>query len=862
VSLDLIGLSVDIGGRRIVSDVDITVPTAASSACSAPTAAGSRPSSRPSTGSTARSPARCSSTEPTCWPCAQGRRPPVAVVAQESTVEFDFTVFEMVMIGRTPHKRAFDRDDEADRAIVAEAIERVGCEHLAHRSFNTLSGGEKQRVLIARAIAQGADHLILDEPTNHLDIRYQIEILELVAGLGSRSWPPCTTSAWPPCSATPSISWPTALDRRRRPPEGGDHHRDGAPRLRRRRPGRRAPRDRDAPPHPPGDPAREGRTPLTAGPSSEPAHQIQSVPPKEPVPSLRPLRPRLYGAPGVALDRSPPASPAAALVDLSAGRRLRRAATANYPVTVSNCGTYRSPTPRPRPGPCPTTSTPPRTCWPSASSRTWWATSASTGDGPVGKPVPPSIWPPSRGQGRLERLLHLEKLVGLHPDFLFAGWNYGLQVGTNLTPTNLAKFGIKTLVLTESCAHVQSSKQSVSIDDTYQDLTNLGEIFGVEQRAQQVIASMKAQVASVQAKVAGLAPVTVFDYDSGTSAPFTGPGLAMPNALITLGGAPTSSPASSRAGRRCRGSRSWRPTRSASSSTTTARRPPRAKGEVPGDQPDHQEPDRGQEPLLPAPQLRRGHAEPPQREAVVKIARWLHPGVRSARRRVVRAIDPDLILAQDLCRVCAVPSGAVEEALGVIGCQSEVLSLDPGRLDEVIECIGIVGAATGTQARADALMADLRARVDAVRRRVHGRRRPRVLVLEWPDPPFNAGHWVPDQVEAAGGEPVLAAGGDRSRRLSWEEIVGESVDITVFMPCGFDLEGAVEQAESFLHRSEAADLGQIYAVDANAYFSRPGPRVVDGVEILGQLLHPERPGEVHSWGVCQLRAVPGTGLVA
>ena len=108
----------------------------------------------------------------------------VAVVAQESTVEFDFTVIEMVMIGRTPHKRAFDRDDETDRAIVAQAIERVGCEHLADRSFNTLSGGEKQRVLIARAIAQGADHLILDEPTNHLDIRYQIEILELVAGLG------------------------------------------------------------------------------------------------------------------------------------------------------------------------------------------------------------------------------------------------------------------------------------------------------------------------------------------------------------------------------------------------------------------------------------------------------------------------------------------------------------------------------------------------------------------------------------------------------------------------------------------------------------------------------------------------------
>ena len=87
------------------------------------------------------------------------------------------------MIGRTPHKRAFDRDDETDQAIVDQAIEQVGCADLAHRGFNTLSGGEKQRVLIAQAIAQGADHLILDEPTNHLDIRYQIEILELVSTL-------------------------------------------------------------------------------------------------------------------------------------------------------------------------------------------------------------------------------------------------------------------------------------------------------------------------------------------------------------------------------------------------------------------------------------------------------------------------------------------------------------------------------------------------------------------------------------------------------------------------------------------------------------------------------------------------------
>ena len=130
----------------------------------------------------------------------------------------------------------------------------------------------------------------------------------------------------------------------------------------------------------------------------------------------------------------------------------------------------------------------------------------------------------------------LEKLVGAKPDFLFAGWNYGLQVGTNLTPANLAKYGIKTLALTESCAHVQATKQTVSIDDTYQDLTNLGQIFNVPQQADAVIDGMKAEIAAAQAKVGNLPPVTVFDYDSGTSAPFTGAGLAMPTSLITLGG--------------------------------------------------------------------------------------------------------------------------------------------------------------------------------------------------------------------------------------------------------------------------------------------------------------------------------------
>jgi iron complex transport system substrate-binding protein len=130
----------------------------------------------------------------------------------------------------------------------------------------------------------------------------------------------------------------------------------------------------------------------------------------------------------------------------------------------------------------------------------------------------------------------LEPLVGLHPDFLFAGWNYGLTQGSDLTPANLATYKIKTYVLEESCAHVQADKQTVSINDTYTDLHNLGAIFGVESRANALIASMNAKIATVQARLAGTSPTPVFLYDSGEASPFTAPGLALPNALISDAG--------------------------------------------------------------------------------------------------------------------------------------------------------------------------------------------------------------------------------------------------------------------------------------------------------------------------------------
>jgi iron complex transport system ATP-binding protein len=185
MSLRLDDLSVDIAGRRIVSGINLTVGDRQFAGLVGPNGSGKSTIlkaiyrvHRPSAGRVL-----LDGTDLLALAHKDTARR-VAVVTQESASEFDFNVREMVMIGRTPHKRSFERDTAADHDIVDHAIERVGCGQLAARRFNTLSGGEKQLVLIARALAQQADHLILDEPTNHLDIHHQVEILEVVSGLG------------------------------------------------------------------------------------------------------------------------------------------------------------------------------------------------------------------------------------------------------------------------------------------------------------------------------------------------------------------------------------------------------------------------------------------------------------------------------------------------------------------------------------------------------------------------------------------------------------------------------------------------------------------------------------------------------
>jgi iron complex transport system ATP-binding protein len=185
MSLELRGLSVEIGGRRIVSGISLRVADGQFAGLIGPNGSGKSTIlkaiyrvHRPAAGSVLVNGTDLHRMRPKM----AARR--VAVVAQENPMDFGFTVREMVMIGRTPHKGPFDRDNDNDQTIIQDAMQRTGCADLGGRSFQSLSGGEKQRVLIARALAQGADHLILDEPTSHLDIRYQISVLELVAGLG------------------------------------------------------------------------------------------------------------------------------------------------------------------------------------------------------------------------------------------------------------------------------------------------------------------------------------------------------------------------------------------------------------------------------------------------------------------------------------------------------------------------------------------------------------------------------------------------------------------------------------------------------------------------------------------------------
>ena len=208
-------------------------------------------------------------------------------------------------------------------------------------------------------------------------------------------------------------------------------------------------------------------------------------------------------------------------------------------------------------------------------------------------------------------------------------------------------------------------------------------------------------------------------------------------------------------------------------------------------------------------------------------------------------LRPDLIVTQALCDVCAVAEDEVKNAACTLPGMPRVINLEPETLDEVLDCLRLVGDAAGVTERADAVVAALRARVDAVVER--GRRapnRPRVALLEWLDPPFSTGHWNPELVRLAGGDDGLGRSGEKSRTLEWREVTDWQPEVVLISCCGFTAERTMEEI-GLLHDVPGWDSlpavrhNRVFVTDGSAYFSRPGPRLVDSLELLAHVIHPD-----------------------
>jgi iron complex transport system substrate-binding protein len=203
-------------------------------------------------------------------------------------------------------------------------------------------------------------------------------------------------------------------------------------------------------------------------------------------------------------------------------------------------------------------------------------------------------------------------------------------------------------------------------------------------------------------------------------------------------------------------------------------------------------------------------------------------------------VEPDLIVTQALCEVCAVSSDDVRAVAEELHPVPSVLSLDPTTLGEVLVGARDLAAAAGVPDEGTRLVEHAAARIDLIREELEGVTRRPTVALEWLDPPFIGGHWVPQMIELAGGDDPLGFAGEKSRTASWEEIEAARPEVVVAMPCGYDAARAAEEARAYAERLAALGAKRTVAVDAAAYFSRPGPRLVDGLELLAHVLHPDR----------------------
>jgi iron complex transport system substrate-binding protein len=206
----------------------------------------------------------------------------------------------------------------------------------------------------------------------------------------------------------------------------------------------------------------------------------------------------------------------------------------------------------------------------------------------------------------------------------------------------------------------------------------------------------------------------------------------------------------------------------------------------------------------------------------------------------LRGLEPDIIVTQALCPVCAVSYTEVAELAETLPSQPLVISLDPHTLGETLGDVRTLARATGRREWGLELVARAAARIDRVKLAVRNRPRPRVAAIEWLDPVFVAGHWTPQLIELAGGEDLFGLPGEPSQTVTWEELAAASPEIVVVMPCGYDAARAHTEALAYAPQLAALGAQRVLAVDASAYFSRPGPRLVDGLELLAHILHPEQ----------------------
>ena len=213
---------------------------------------------------------------------------------------------------------------------------------------------------------------------------------------------------------------------------------------------------------------------------------------------------------------------------------------------------------------------------------------------------------------------------------------------------------------------------------------------------------------------------------------------------------------------------------------------------------------------------------------------------------LIAKLQPDIIITQSLCEVCAPSHNEIAQLLSHINVKPRILFQSPHTIAEILDCVEVLGGETGRRQEARALIADAQRRLEAIARQVAPiEARPRVFCMEWLDPVYCSGHWVPEIVRLAGGFDALGREGTDSVRVEWQQVIDWAPEILVFMPCGYDLSAASERAAAMMALPGFLDLpavrnDRIYAVDASSYFARPGPRVIDGAELMAHLLHPEQ----------------------